>query len=124
MKKTTVIRSEKIVIGQRISREVSYFDLMLNFNLGWQAFAYYFGNVLLSVLFFFMLVYASKRLKQSERLGLAETFLGSVKQLLALNSKLSFAGVFLISFSMFLYQTRLFLINNIQTNQVVSVHNR
>lgn len=119
LKKTNVIRSEQIVIGHRISRDVSYYDLMLNFNLGWQVFAYYLSNFVLSVLFFFMLIYTLKRLKQTEKETLSRTFFISVKRLLALNAKRSVAGIFLISFSMFLYQTRLFLINNIQTNQVV-----
>ena len=105
------------VVGDR--KDVTFFNLLNNFKVGFDFLAIYFVLFILVLLFAFLLdelrrrsrFKCRKRIKFTRRFAMAVSSFG-VKRLSAF-------GIFALFVHLFLWLTELFLTNNIKTNKVV-----
>lgn len=99
-------------------KSVSYFDLIENFNIGFQNYIFYFLCILVTSVFYLVFSFLVAKINGPY----AETNEGDFKisKILAIFStsevRLSAIGVFLLFFHLFIWFAQLFLTNNIKTN--------
>lgn len=113
---------EKIVVGHPIQgdKKTVYYNLLNNFDVGLTLSATFLCSLFIILALSFLLnelahrirFSSQKRIEITKRIALA---LGRFK-----SRRLSALGLFVIFVQQFLWQTQLFLTNNIKTNKVVS----
>lgn len=125
LKKTVPFRTEEIGLGHEIHENVNIYDLMMNFNLGFKVFFFYFSTLLVSLLLFLVIkVVSSEATKIIPSEAVSSGFVTGFKSrkfssLIGLffnNHKLSIK-LFLLFFGLFQWHARLFLTNGIKTNK-------
>lgn len=114
------IMMEKLVVGQAIKPQGTvYYNLLNNFNVGFSLTITFLSSILIILALSFLLndlthrirFRDQRRIEISKRIALA---LGRFQ-----SKRLSAIAVFVLFVHIFIWQTQLFLANNIKTNKVV-----
>lgn len=115
--KSLPIISDSLVVGQRIfeNKEVQYFDLIKNFNLGCRIDMLFVCSLLMAAVLYMVILNNQNRLKGRPILPILLNFIFIKRH--------SFAAIggFVLLFEFYMMLTQLILTNNVKTNKVVSL---
>ena len=125
--KSVPVQMSNIAVGQIIrdrEKDVAYFNLLNNFNVGFTLSFTYFSSFFAILALSFLIAELSQRI----RFGRREMVTFSKRIALSLskfqNKRRSAIGIYLLFVHLFLWVTQLFLVNNIKTNKVVRLNRK